>query len=389
MSPNREPTPSVTPGQQRLVVWGTFDIGKPRVRLLVRAARQLDPDVAVCHHNLWDGIEDKTQIRSPLRWFSILMRWLWSYPRLLWRYLRLPPHDVVLIPYLGILDVVILAPFARIRGARVCWDVLLSIYDAVVDDRQMIPKQGLRARLLFGVEWLATRSASILLLDTNTHAAYMAELYRLPPDRVRRVLIGCETERFTPAPWAPPAGDQPLSVLYHGQFIPNHGLPVIIEAFHLIEASDAPPMELILIGRGQEEARIEQMLHERPLRSVQRIPWVPHDELPQHLADADICLGVFAGEGRATRVVPNKVYEILAIGRPLITSDTPGIRELVEPSPALRLVPSGDAAALAAALTELAVALRAPDAAQTIGSVLAPIPIGVAEVAQDLETALR
>lgn len=117
MSPNSEPAPSVTRTRQRLVVWGTFDIGKPRVRLLLRAARQLDPDVAVCHRNLWDGIEDKTQIRSPLRWFWILVRWIASYPRLVWRYLRLPPHDVVLIPYLGNLDVLVLAPFARMRGA--------------------------------------------------------------------------------------------------------------------------------------------------------------------------------------------------------------------------------------------------------------------------------
>jgi glycosyltransferase involved in cell wall biosynthesis len=45
-------------------------------------------------------------------------------------------------------------------------------------------------------------------------------------------------------------------------------------------------------------------------------------------------------------VIPNKVFQILAAGRPLITADTPAIRELLDSNDAVCLIPAGDAIAL-------------------------------------------
>ena len=47
-----------------IVLWGTYDIGKPRVRNLISALKRLDPDIASSHFNLWAGVEDKSQIRA-------------------------------------------------------------------------------------------------------------------------------------------------------------------------------------------------------------------------------------------------------------------------------------------------------------------------------------
>ncbi len=63
-----------------------------------------------------------------------------------------------------------------------------------------------------------------------------------------------------------------------------------------------------------------------------------------------ICLGVFGESAKAARVVPNKVWQAMAVGRPVVTADTPAVREVLEDGRTALLVPAGDPDALAAAL---------------------------------------
>jgi glycosyltransferase involved in cell wall biosynthesis len=53
-------------------------------------------------------------------------------------------------------------------------------------------------------------------------------------------------------------------------------------------------------------------------------------------------------------VIPNKAFQALACGTPLVSADTPAARELVRDGDTALLVPPGDPAALAAAVRRLA-----------------------------------
>ena len=66
---------------------------------------------------------------------------------------------------------------------------------------------------------------------------------------------------------------------------------------------------------------------------------------------ADVCLGIFGTSGKAASVIPNKVFQIVASGRPLVTRDSPAIRELLAYGPpCVNLVTPGNALALADAI---------------------------------------
>ena len=341
----------------RVIWFGTYDLDKPRNRQMLEAFRQIGFDVRELHFEIWKDVSDKAMM-SPGAKLTRAMRWIFAYPVLIGRYLFAPAHDVVFVGYLGHLDVIFLRPIAWLRGKPVIWDVFISIYDTSVCDRRMLKPTGVAARLLWWWEWLACRCADRLVIDTKAHAAYLSELFEIAPGRVSAVFVGAEIDAF---PRLPPPGrsEAPLvSVLFYGQFIPLHGIATIIEAARI---DNGRRISWHLIGRGQEQARISAMIEEFGLGHIEWEEWVPYQTLTDRIAQADICLGIFGSSGKAGRVIPNKAFQILAAGRPLVTRDSPAIRELVpHDAPGVRLVPPSDPEALLAAILDLAASREIP-----------------------------
>lgn len=335
----------------RVLLWGTYDSGKPRIRLLRDGMRLAGIDVREVHAHVFADVVDKSRI-GPLRQFALLLRTLLSYPFLIWRFLRSAPHDLVLVSYPGALDALVLKPFAWLRRVPIAWDVFISGYDTVVDDRALRSARSLVARALWAVEWLAARACALVFLDTMSHARRFEAMFGLPPGSCGSVWVGAEIEKFTPADRGPEQGPRrtkrPLRVLFYGQFAPLHGVSTIVEAARMSQGRD---IEWILIGRGQEDAAIERMLAEQPLPNLQCLHWVDYERLRDQIAEADVCLGIFGATGKAGVVIPNKVFQLIAARKPVITRDSPAIRELLEHAPpCVVLVPPRDPRALADAV---------------------------------------
>lgn len=336
----------------RIVFWGTYDIGKPRNRILLRGLRENGIDPIECHYHVWEGVEDKSDLKSKKTRFRFLLRWLAAYPVLVFRYLMLPKHDVVVVGYLGQLDVLVLWMFAKLRGATIVWDAFLSIHDTVVYDRKLCPPNSLRARLIYRWEWLACRAAAKVILDTDAHAAFFCHHYSLEAKRVGSVFVGVEPDCFPPVKRKTKEGKgKELSLVFYGQCIPLHGIPTIIEAASLLKKED---VSFTIIGSGQELERIQKMVKSRALDSVRLIPWIEYQTLCKLIEEADVCLGIFGDSGKAGRVIPNKVFQVIQSERPLVTRDSEAIRELLSPdTPGVLLVPPASPDKLAEAILEM------------------------------------
>jgi glycosyltransferase involved in cell wall biosynthesis len=83
---------------------------------------------------------------------------------------------------------------------------------------------------------------------------------------------------------------------------------------------------------------------------------VDYEALPARIRRADILLGVFGTTQKASRVIPNKVFQALASGKPLVTRRAAAYPDKLIDTAGKGIVwlPPGDAAALANALAELA-----------------------------------
>ena len=357
MSPTLASHFEVTLDFMRIVFWGTYDVGKPRTRILLRGLKSTDNEVTECRADVWHGVSDKSQIRGFLRRVRLLMRWLGSYPGLLLRYLRLPRHDCVIIGYLGHLDVLVIWPLAKLGGTPVVWDAFLSLYSTVVEDRKLVGRSHLLAHFLFAWEWLACRAADVVVLDTKAQADYFAARYRIPTKKTASVFVGVDPDAFPRRRRTGSEGTAnqlPFTVLFYGSFIPLHGIDTIVRAAQL--ARDLP-IEWVIIGNGQEEERIRALLETDHPAWLKLVPWVPYTEqfVYEWMLRANVCLGIFGASEKASRVIPNKVFQIVFVGRPLITRESPAIRELLRPDmPGVALVPPAEPRALLEAVCRMA-----------------------------------
>lgn len=228
-------------------------------------------------------------------------------------------------------------------------DAFTPIYDSNVHDREAISSFSLRALRYWLLDRASMRLPDVILVDTQQHADYYAEKFNGDIKKIHVVPVGASAEWFgEPTITRTEPG---IKVLFYGTYIPLHGIDVILHAAEQLRANKRIHFELI--GRGQTFDQMQSLANQLRLTNVRFAKPIPYEELPRRVASADICLGIFGQTEKVARVVPNKVYQTLALARPLITGDTPAIRTVFEPGKHLVAIPTGDSHALSATITSL------------------------------------
>ncbi|MDX6378190.1 MAG: hypothetical protein QOE98_2493, partial [Gaiellaceae bacterium] len=308
------------------------------------ALRAAGAEVIEVHEPAWQGSTNEkiALARNPLA-IGTLLRIARAWVRLARAYRAAPPHDVVLVGYFGHLDVFL----ARLLAGRdkVVLDLMLSVYDTIAHDRQTVAPNGVQAKLARLLDRLAARQCRRALIDTAEHRDFFVNRLGIAEEKLAIVPVGADPDHFARAP-AAVAGDR-LKVLFFGTFVPLQGTATVAEAMRLV--GDAP-IDFTIVGTGQDRALFDARSDDRPGSKV--VDWVPYADLPALIAGHDVVLGIFGTTGKAGRVIPNKAYQAAAVGRAIVTGDTPAARDALGDDAVL--TPPGDAAALAAALVALA-----------------------------------
>ena len=326
----------------RVLYFGTYERDYPRNAQVISCLRDAGVEVIERHAGVWEQRRHKWSlgIGSVLRVARAELRLFAHRPH--------GSFDAVIVGYPGHFDV----PAARriARGRPLVFNPLVSLWDTVVGDRGRFGQHSAAAGVLRQVDRIAFRKADLVVADTEQHARFFRETFELPRDRVEVCLVGAEDRLFRPG-WQP---REDFRVLFVGKLIPLHGLEVILEAARL-----APELPFRIVGSGQ----LEPLLESRP-PNVEWLRWVEYEHLPAELQSAGCALGIFSTNAKTARVIPNKAFQAIACGTPLVTADTPAARELLVDGESALLVPPGDAAALAVAVRRLA---SDPELAKRIG----------------------
>ena len=336
----------------KICYFGTYEREYPRNRVVIDALRAAGVEVVECHVPVWELTRHKTgRFFQPVSLLSLAGRILAGYLRLAVKFLRLAGTvDLVVVGYIGQLDVLLARLLMTLRGPdRLVFNPLVSLYDTLIDDRRLFSPRSLPARLLFALDRQSFRRSNRILLDTNVHIDYISDKFSIDRSRFERLFVSADERVFSPRREKPEAS--PFRVLFVGKFIPLHGLDTIIRAANLLQDDDQ--IRFRIVGTGQLYDDMMNLCRRLQVRNIDFIDWIPYRELPREMARAHVCLGIFSRGGKTARVIPNKVFQGLAVGLSVVTGDTPASRELMTAGRDAVLVPVGRPEELARAIRSL------------------------------------
>lgn len=132
-------------------------------------------------------------------------------------------------------------------------------------------------------------------------------------------------------------------VLYAGAHGVPNDLEVVLDAAGAAGRGD----ELFAFaGAGRDLDRLRRLARERRLENVCFLGPRPKSQMPGLLAAADACVAILKPLPQFATTYPNKVFDYMAAGRPVLLAIDGAIRKVVEDAGAGVFVPPGDSAAL-------------------------------------------
>lgn len=321
--------------------------------MLVTGLRANGVDVVERHRAVWERTRHKAGSFLGVALVAAVPRWAMAWVSLMRDVRDVGPVDAVVAGYPAQADALPARLVAWRLRAPLVVDAMVSLADTFSGDRRRGGR--LLGTLFAAVDRLMLRVASVVMVDTSAHADFFSRRFGVASYRIIVVPVGAEVDHF---PRAEPRGGQ--CALFYGKLAPLHGVETVLTA-----AVERGVPRIRLIGSGQLSAALKGQIGRARASGLEHVEWVEYEALGAEIAGAAICLGIFGTGEKAARVIPNKVFQAMAVGRPVITGDTPAIRDAIRDGVEGILVPPGDAPALARAMRRLA---ADPPLAATLGA---------------------
>ncbi len=200
------------------------------------------------------------------------------------------------------------------------------------------------------------RRAHYFLVNSPAYRDYLIQK-GIPANKISLISNGVDSGMFKPDM----RGDEfrkefnlqdKFVVTYTGALGLANDIPTILRtAKHL---TDKPDIHFMLVGDGKERSRLEQLAKEFNLVNVTFAGSRSKTQMPEILAGSDACAAILKDIPMFRTTYPNKVFDYMAAGRPVILAIDGVIRKVVESSGGGVFVQPGNDRELAEAVLSMA-----------------------------------
>jgi len=321
--------------------FGGYDSGYPRNAVLRRGLALNGVRVSECRvrpgYKFW--------LRYPL----LLSGWPRQSPR--------TPGGFIFVPEFGQKDVPPARLIASLSARRLIFDPLASRFETKIVDWSWRPEGSLAGWWNKAIDRWAFRLSDLIIADTRAHKDYYCRRFGLDPRKVVVIPVGFDDRIFSRG-LAGQGGElregKPLfTALFFGSFLPLHGAEIVIEAARLVWETDKS-IRFLLIGSGRTFPAVQKRAADCGLENVRFVSWLDQAALARRVAaEADLCLGIFGRTEKAGRVVPHKIFQSIALGKPVVTARTPAVEEYFSHGENIFLCRRDDPRSLAEAILRL------------------------------------
>ncbi len=241
-------------------------------------------------------------------------------------------------------------PVALGLGDRDRAPVVYDARDIYLEARNLARMRGPARSLLAAAERRWAHAAARVVTVNDAYADVLEERLRIERPLV---VMNC-SYRYTPPPGAPRLLHQRLGlpsevpvVLYHGGLFPDRGIEQLIVAI-----DDVPSARLVLMGYGVLAASLPGLIAGSAAADrIHVLPAVAPDVLHDWVASADVAAMPIQPSTLNHRLTtPNKLFEAMAAGVPVVASDLPGMASIVAETRCGELCDPTDPGSIAAAI---------------------------------------
>jgi glycosyltransferase involved in cell wall biosynthesis len=221
---------------------------------------------------------------------------------------------------------------ARLRGARFVLEVRDLWPQILVDTGRMRAGSPMH-RLVRALElFLYRRADAIVVLAEGVAQAIIDD--RIPPERIHFIPNAADPADFVAtlprADLRARYGFDGVTIIYAGAHGPANGLDFVLDAAAEV-AADLPHVRFVLVGDGLSKPALMARAEREHLANVTFLEAVPKQEMPDLLAATDAGLHVLADLPLFLYgVSPNKLFDYMAAGLPVLTNTAGEVGEIVK-----------------------------------------------------------
>lgn len=234
--------------------------------------------------------------------------------------------DVIYVGYPGHVDVLPAWILAKLFNKKLVFNPLIIIYTGLTEEQNIVKKGSLFGRVIKFGESLIYKASDLVLADTPFQKTHIIKEFDIAENKIKVLPIGADDKIY---PYAPKSKDnKDFNVVYYGLFSPIHGIAYLVKAAKLLEKEKS--IKFVLVGNGNTYDSDYKLAKSLKLKNV-----VFHKNLTEAnsfetLKEADIFTGFLENHPVVKRVVPNKVYQGLALGKVVLTAYSPAIEGMLK-----------------------------------------------------------
>jgi glycosyltransferase involved in cell wall biosynthesis len=212
-------------------------------------------------------------------------------------------------------------------------------------------------RVLRAVAGFLYRSCEHIVVVTRAFREDLVSKWAVPPEKISIVENGVETDLFTPDGGKDTAksalGIQGRFVVsYIGTLGLAHGLSTVLQGAAQLQAT-LPEILFLFVGEGADKERLVSLAQDRGLRNVLFLSEQPREKVPSVIRASDICLVPLKKADVFKTVIPTKMLEFMACGRPVILGVDGQARQVLDGAQAGVFVEPENQVALVQAIKHL------------------------------------
>lgn len=258
--------------------------------------------------------------------------------------------EVIYVGYPGHVDVFFAYPIAKLFRKKLVFNPLLIIYNGFADEQGILKRKSLLGGVIKFVESLCYKMCDMVFADTPFQYEHLKKDFNLPIKKLRVLPIGADDTGYKYTPYKN-TKEKKVHVVYYGLYSPVHGVEHIVEAANILR--NDKNISFSFVGQGNTYEKNFKRVQRLKLKNIKFYHDVPVSEHLPVMQSADIFLGFLQKHPSVDRIIPNKVYQGLSLGRVVLTADAPVTRSLFIHKKNMYLVETSNPVELANAIIEL------------------------------------